>query len=75
MKQLQEEERVAAITANSSTVIQNLAAYIKQKWWYARMAKEYTVEQQMLKSVRARRGQYDPDKLAQLLSREVRQFS
>lgn len=66
IKQLQEEERAAAVTANSSTVIQNLAAYIKQKWWYARMAKEYTVEQQMLKSVRARRGQYDPDKLAQL---------
>lgn len=66
IKQLQEEERAAAITANSSTVIQNLAAYIKQKWWYARMAKEYTVEQQMLKSIRARRGQYDPDKLAQL---------
>jgi hypothetical protein len=66
VKQLQQEERAAAVTANSSTVIQNLAAYIKQKWWYARMAKEYTVEQQMLKSVRARRGQYDPDKLAQL---------
>ena len=66
IKQLQEEERAAAITANSSAVIQNLAAYIKQKWWYARMAKEYTIEQQMLKSVRARRGQYDPDKLAQL---------
>lgn len=66
LKQLQEDERAAAVTANSSTVIQNLAAYIKQKWWYARMAKEYTVEQQMLKSLRARRGQYDPDKLAQL---------
>lgn len=66
LKQLQEEEHAAAVTANSSTVIQNLAAYIKQKWWYARMAKEYTIEQQMLKSIRARRGQYDPDKLAQL---------
>jgi len=66
IKQLQEEERAAAVTANSSPVVQNLAAYIKQKWMYARMAKEYTVEQQMLKSVRARRGQYDPDKLAQL---------
>ena len=66
IKQLQDEERAAAVTANSSTVVQNLAAYIKQKWWYARMAKEYTVEQKMLKSVRARRGEYDPDKLAQL---------
>jgi len=66
VKQLQEEERAAAVDANSATVIQNLAAYIKQKWWYARMAKEYTIEQKMLKSVRARRGEYDPDKLAQL---------
>lgn len=61
-----EEQRAAAQQANSESVIQNLAAYIKGKWMYARMAKEYTVEQQMLKSVRARRGQYDPDKLAQL---------
>jgi hypothetical protein len=30
------------------------------------MAKEYTIEQKMLKSVRSRRGEYDPDKLAQL---------
>ena len=66
IKQMQEEEREAANVANSSTVIQNLAAYIKQKWWYARMAKEYTIEQKMLKSVRSRRGEYDPDKLAQL---------
>lgn len=66
VKQLQKEEREAAITANSEPAIQNLAAFIKQKWMYARMAKEYTVEQRMLKSVRARRGEYDPDKLAQL---------
>jgi hypothetical protein len=66
VKQLQEEERRAAVTANSEPAIQNLAAFIKGKWLYARMAKEYTVEQRMLKSVRARRGEYDPDKLAQL---------
>lgn len=66
VKQLQEEERRAAITANSETAIQQLASYIRQKWTYARFAKEQTVEQKMLKSVRARRGEYDPDKLAQL---------
>ena len=66
VKQLQEEERRAAVTANSEPVIQQLAAYIKGKWIIARMAKEYTIEQKMLKSVRARRGEYDPDKLAQL---------
>lgn len=66
ISQLMAEEKAAAQQANNEAVIQNLAAYIKQKWWYARMAKEYTVEQRMLKSVRARRGEYDPDKLAQL---------
>ena len=66
VKQLQEEERRAAVTANSEPVIQQLAAYIRGKWIYARMAKEYTIEQRMLKSVRARRGEYDPDKSAQL---------
>jgi hypothetical protein len=66
VKQLLEEEKAAAQQANNEPVIQNLAAYIKQKWMYARMAKEYTIEQKMLKSVRARRGEYDPDKLAQL---------
>jgi hypothetical protein len=66
VKQLMDEERAAAQLANSEPTIQNLAAYIKQKWMYARMAKEYTIETKMLKSVRARRGEYDPDKLAQL---------
>lgn len=66
IQQLQQEEREAANVANNSQVIQQLAGYIRGKWVLARMAKEYTVEQQMLKSVRARRGQYDPDKLAQL---------
>lgn len=66
VQQLQQEERAAAIQANSEPVIQNLAGYIRQKWTYARTAKEMTVEQRMLKSVRQRRGEYDPDKLVQL---------
>lgn len=66
IQQLQKEEREAATVANNSPVIQQLAGYIRSKWILARMAKEYTVEQQMLKSVRSRRGMYDPDKLAQL---------
>ena len=66
IQQLQEEEKRAAIQANNDPVVQQLAGFIRQKWTYARWAKEYTVEQKMLKSVRARRGEYDPDKLAQL---------
>jgi hypothetical protein len=66
VKQLQEDQRRAAVNANSKPVIQQLAGYIREKWVYARQAKEYTVEQKMLKSVRARRGEYDPDKYARL---------
>jgi hypothetical protein len=66
IQQLQAEERQAAEVANAEPLMQNLAGYIRQKWTYARVAKEQTVEQRMLKSVRQRRGEYDPDKLAQL---------
>jgi hypothetical protein len=66
MKALQEEERLRALEANAAPVIQQLAGYIRQKWTTARMAKEQTAELKMLKSLRARRGEYDPDKLAQL---------
>lgn len=66
VKQLQAEERAAAVAANAEPVVQNLAAHIKKAWYYARTAKEYTVEIKMLKNVRARRGEYDPEKIAQL---------
>lgn len=66
MKALQEEEQRKAEIANNASVIQNLAGYIRQKWTIAMTAKQQTAEVKMLKSVRARRGEYDPDKLAQL---------
>jgi len=66
VKQLQAEERAAAVAANAEPVVQNLTAHIKKAWYYARTAKEYTVEIKMLKNVRARRGEYDPEKIAQL---------
>jgi hypothetical protein len=64
VKQLQDEERQKAIEDNNAPVVQQLAAYLRQKWVYARTAKENTAEQKMLKSLRQRRGEYDPDKLA-----------
>lgn len=66
IQQLQQESREAASAANAEPVIQNLTAYIKKCWTYARMAKENTVEPVMLQSIRQRRGEYDPDMLAQL---------
>jgi hypothetical protein len=66
LKGLMDEERAAAQQANSQPVIQALAGYIRKKWTVAMLAKQQTAEVRMLKSVRARRGEYDPDMLAQL---------
>lgn len=60
------EERANAQQANSQPVVQALNGYIRKQWMSSMMAKQMTAEIKMLKSVRARRGEYDPDKLAQL---------
>ena len=60
------EERATAHQANSQPVVQALNGYIRKQWMSSMMAKQMTSEIKMLKSVRARRGEYDPDKLAQL---------
>jgi len=67
LRRMQEEERAAAQEANAEPVIQALAGYIREKWTYARSAKEQVIEPRMLQSVRQRRGQYDPDLEAQLM--------
>lgn len=64
--QMQAEEKQAATEANNAPVVQGLAAHIRKCWSSARQAKEMTVEQRMLKSMRQRRGEYDPDKLAMI---------
>ena len=66
LKGMADEARAAAQQANSQPVVQALAGYIRKKWMSAMLAKQQTSEIKMLKSVRARRGEYDPDKLAQL---------
>ena len=66
IKGLQDEARHRAQMMNSEPVVQALAGYIRKQWMTAMMAKQQTAEIRMLKSVRARRGEYDPDKLAQL---------
>ena len=56
-----------AYQENTSSYIQGLSAHIRKCWMNAKLAKEMTVEQRMLKSIRQRRGEYDPDILAQIL--------
>ena len=65
-RQMNEDAKRAATEANNAPVVQGLAAYIRTKWTLARTAKQMKVETRMLRSVRARRGEYDPDMLAQI---------
>lgn len=67
--QLMQEERQAAEAENQRPEIQALAAYIRRCFDMARQAREQTVEPRMFKSLRQRRGEYDPDKLAALIER------
>lgn len=60
------EERRAAELAQAQPLISSLASYVRNCWMQARLAKEQTVEQRMFKSVRARRGEYDPERLAEI---------
>lgn len=66
LKALQDEQRMKAQEQNAQPVVQALAGFIRKTWMSSMLAKQQTSEIKMLKSVRARRGEYDPDKLAQL---------
>lgn len=61
---LLEQERRATEISQAKPLIGNLAAHVRKHWSQARDAKRNTVETRMLQSIRARRGEYDPDKLA-----------
>lgn len=55
------EERRQAETANNAPVIQSLVTHLKNCWSTNRMAKQTTVEERMLKCLRQKRGEYDPE--------------
>lgn len=59
-------EAIARAEAESnSLVVQGLVGQLRKHWTLAKEAKE-KVEQDMLSAVRARRGEYDPDKLSKI---------
>jgi hypothetical protein len=64
--QLDAESRRTAEQANNQPVIQGLAGHVRQFWTVARQAKMMTVEERMLRAVRQRRGEYDPEVLAEI---------
>jgi hypothetical protein len=59
-----EEERRAAEAINNQPIATGIAQHIRKCWQDARYAKQMTVEPRLLQNMRARRGEYDPDKLA-----------
>lgn len=67
------EETAAAVAraqqAAAQPVVSNLVGYVRTHWAQAKQAKQ-NVEKEMLSAVRAKRGEYDPDKLAAIRAQE-----
>ena len=61
-----DQERRDAEQTQAQPHIEGLAGHIRKCWSQARTAKQMTVEAKMLQNMRARRGEYDPDKLAEI---------
>jgi hypothetical protein len=60
------EEDRAAEERQSQPLIVGLAGHIRHKFTIARDAKRQYIEVRMLRNLRSRRGEYDPQKLAQI---------
>lgn len=62
-----EAEREAALAANNNPVVVGLASHVRECWSQAYNARRTSgVEERMLKCVRQRRGEYDPEILAEI---------
>ena len=61
-----EEERAQALETQAKPMITGLAGHVRKRWTEARTAKQQSIEPRMLQNMRARRGEYDPEKLAKI---------
>ena len=61
-----EDEKREAQETQAQPLVTGLQGHIRKCWTDARTAKQQSVEVRMLQNLRARRGEYDPDKLAQI---------
>lgn len=61
LSRIKEEEEEAVEKAMMLPLVSSLAMYVRERWSEARDAKRNDIEDRMLKSVRARRGEYDPE--------------
>ena len=66
LSQLHAEEKAQAQIANSRSYITNLAGHVKSRWGSMRDHKQQDVEPRLLSCLRQRRGEYDPEILAQI---------
>lgn len=64
VKQMMAEDKAQAQQTNSTSIVQGLAGHVRKCFNWARNAKQQTVEQRILQSIRQRRGEYDPGVLA-----------
>lgn len=62
---IEAEAKRQANEQNSQPVVQGLAAHVSKRWQIARLAKR-NLEERMLKCLRRRNGEYDPEKLAEI---------
>lgn len=63
---LEQERKAQAVQVQAAPAIQGLAALVRKHWEIARDAKRNTVEPRLVANMRRRRGEYDPDKLAEI---------
>lgn len=62
---LEAQAKREASAQNAQPVIQGLAGHVNKRWQVARLAKR-ELEERMLRCLRRRNGEYDPEKLAEI---------
>lgn len=63
LSQMQAEEKAAAEAKRAEPLVQNLAAHVKRRFDAAKTAKDAGLTERMLKALRQRNMEYDPEKL------------
>lgn len=64
---MEAETQREANAQNAQPVIQGLASHVSKRWQVSRLAKR-NLEERMLKCLRRRNGEYDPEKLSEIQS-------
>lgn len=66
LTQVRQDERAEAERQNAKPYITNLAGHIRKQWDRMQSAKRENVEPRLLKCLRQRRGEYDPETQSQI---------